>query len=225
VSKRSVYWVVLTVWTVGAIVSGYAIKDDIGGRFKENWFLWTAFIFCWVGLLGFFLQWVRRLAMKAGELSSVQASPNGPDFENHIALVQGMSPMSEKPKVIIQSPGVVNVHHNTTHNNVQGGIVGSGTVTVHQHFDQTRPPAPVPEPQSDDPVVLIPIKETANLDELLEYAETELKRPLAENTMRNILERADVESCGEEKRGRARAKVYPREQAEKAIDAYVKTNK
>jgi hypothetical protein len=50
-------------------------------------------------------------------------------------------------------------------------------------------------------------------------------RAVAENTVRNVLERAAVESCGEEKRGRAWAKLFPKEQAEKAIADYVATSK
>lgn len=224
-SKRLVYITLAAVWTVGILVTAYAMRDIIGGRFKDDWFIITSMVLSALVLFVGFLQWVSRLAMKATGHPSNQISPNDSDAGNHIEIVQGMSPMSDIPKVIIQNPGNVTINHNTTHNNVQGGIVGSGTVTVHQHFDKAQSSTPPHDAQSDDPVVLIPVKETANLDELLEYAETELKRPLAENTMRNILERADVESCGEEKRGRARAKVYPREQAEKAIDAYVKTNK
>lgn len=133
--------------------------------------------------------------------------------------------MTEKPKVIIQNPGNVTINNNTTHNNVQGGIIGSGSVTVHQHFEKPEATNPATEPQPVEPVKLIPIKEAVNIDELLAYAETLMGKAMAENTVRNILERAEIESCGEEKRGRARAKTYPREQAEKAISDYIVTNK
>lgn len=224
-AKRSVFWVLLAAWTVGAIVGGHAIKDDIGGRFQEEWFLCTAFILCGVALLAVFLQWVRQLAVKARELPAGQTFPDNPGAANPVELVQGMLPMSDKPKVIIQSPGNVTINHNTTHNNVQGGIIGSGTVTVHQHFDKTQPSPPPPETQSTDPVLLIPAKETANLDELQVYVEKLLGKAIAENTVRKILERAEVESCGEEIRGRARPKLYPREQAEKALADYAIANK
>lgn len=210
----------LAIWTAGVLLFFRAVAYFVGGDFVD--------IYAPVGgvctvFIVYFSDLIKRFRLPGDEEGGQTASsilPAQLNEANVISLYGGSQAMAENPKVIIQSPGNVTINNNTTHNNVQGGIIGNGTVNVHQYGDRTPPmPAP-PAAQSADPVVLIPMKDTANLDELLEYAEKLVGKAIAENTVRNILERADVESCGEENRGRARPKLYPKEQAEKAIADY-----
>ncbi len=113
----------------------------------------------------------------------------------------------------------------STNHNASGGIIGNAPITIQQHFDKPPPAPSIIDAEIITEAAAAPKAETASLDELRDRAETFMGKPLAENTIRNILERAAVESCGEEIRGRARAKLYPKEQAEKAIGDYVAINK
>jgi len=217
--------IVLSVWTVGVILIAHALRDVIGGQFREQWFLITSFVLVVGALFIEFLRWIVRMA-KAGNEHSQEPVPfigsQGRDFDN---ALQGKSAMADNSKVIIQSPGVVNIHNNTTHNNVQGGIIGNGTVNVHQHFDKAQADIPPPPEQFSEPVKLIPVRETASVEELRAFGETLMGYKLSDGTIRNILQKNDIVACGEEKRGKTSAKIYPREHSEKAVSDYVVANK
>ena len=215
----------LAIWTALVMLFFRFLGMVVGGNFREFWVLIAAAVTIFIT---FVVHLLKRFQLPGDTEDGQAASPTLsalPNGANAINLYGEGQVMAEKPKVIIQSPGNVTINNTTNHNNVQGGIIGSGTVNVHQYGDKTPlMPAP-PVAQPDDAVVVIPSQETANLSELLGYGEKLLGKPIAENTVRNVLDRADVESCGEEVRGRVRPKLYPREQAEKALADYAIANK
>lgn len=137
----------------------------------------------------------------------------------------GMIDMGENSKYVFNDAKVVNIQDNscTINNSATGGIVTGGTVNIYGDTARGTDSSTAPqEPSSKD---ADGNNESTTIDELLEYAEKLMGRAIAENTVRNVLDRANVESCGEEVRGRARPKLYPREQAEKALADYVVANK
>ena len=194
----------LAIWTALVMLFFRLLGMIVGGNFREFWVLIAAAVTIFIT---FVVNLLKRFQLPGDTENGHTASPTLsalPNGANAINLYGEGQVMAEKPKVIIQSPGNVTINNTTNHNNVQGGIIGSGTVNVHQYGDKT-PSMPIPSAlQPDDSVVLLPMKDTANLDELQEYADKLMGKAIAENTVRNILERADVESCGEENRGRAR---------------------
>ena len=150
----------------------------------------------------------------------------------HVRHEQTLNPLTAKettamakdgnPSFTFSAPVTINA---STNHNASGGIIGNAPITIHQHFDKPPPAPSIIDAEIIAEAAVVPNAETASLDALQEYAESLMGKALAENTVRNVLERAAVESCGEENRGRARAKLYPKEQAEKALADYVATSK
>jgi hypothetical protein len=129
---------------------------------------------------------------------------------------------NETPSFIFSQPVTINA---STNNNAPGGIISNAPVTVNQYYDKPNPNVSDIDAETIEADPVVPEAETVTLDYLVARTETLMGRAVAENTVRNALERAAVESCGEEKRGRAWAKLFPKEQGEKAIADYVATSK
>jgi hypothetical protein len=153
------------------------------------------------------------------------AAPGGTDDQNlNPLMTKEPTAMAENenPSFTFTAPVTIT---NSTNHNAPGGIISNAPVTVNQYYDKPKPVSSTIDAEIIEKATVVPNAETVSLDELHARAEKFMGRPIAENTIRNVLERASVESCGEEERGRARAKLYPKEQAEKAIADYVAINK
>jgi hypothetical protein len=152
-------------------------------------------------------------------------TPNGTDEQTMNPLViKDTTTMAKNEPPPITFTGPVSITNATNHN-APGGIISNAPVTVNHYYDKSKPAPSTIDAEIIEPATVVPEAETASLDELVAYTETHMGRAVAENTVRNVLDRNAVESCGEEKRGKARAKLFPKERAEKVLSDYVTINK
>lgn len=215
----------LIFWTAAVLLFFNTMGTIVGGYFREFWLYIALFTSAFFVLV---VKCVRGLCLQPEPGSAGNGLLHQPiDTKGATTLSQSNEqPVISNPsQVIIQNPENVTVNHTETHNKVQGGIIGSGTVTVHQHFGNQQPSATVPDDKTVQAVEIVDSEDAANIGDLHDYAETLLGRALAGNTVRNVLDRAKIDSCGNEKRGRALAKLYPKKKALSAIAEYVAANK
>jgi hypothetical protein len=121
---------------------------------------------------------------------------------------------NENPSFTFTAPVTIT---NSTNHNAPGGIISNAPVTVNQYYDKPKTAPQTIDAEIIEKAAVVPNAETASIDELVSYTETHMGRAVAENTVRKELKRNAIESCGEEKRGRAWAKLYPKERAEKVL--------
>ncbi|MCC8180354.1 MAG: hypothetical protein LIP23_05525 [Planctomycetes bacterium] len=146
-------------------------------------------------------------------------------LNNNTIVLSGGVNMADS-KYVFNNPGVINIQDNsTTTNNLQSGIIGSGTVQVYHQNGKNETAEEGANTASTESPKSPAIKKTANIKELQDYTETLMGRALADGTIRNILKRAGIEPCGEEMHKQAKANIYPWEPAQKALSEYVIANK
>ena len=224
IAKAAVYAFALAFWAFAMLFTYNLMEVVFRGHIEKYGLALFAFMFGCAVLFSEFSRSLIRLGVpKAAAL--FQPDPNGTDAQTlnspmtkePIAMAK-----NENPSFTFTAPVTINA---STNHNAPGGIIGNAPITIQQHFDK-----PPPVPSTIDAEIIkeaaaAPKAETANLDELVAYTETLMGRAVSENTVRNVLERNAVESCDNEKRGRAWAKLYPKERAEKVLADYVTINK
>ena len=227
VLKVLVYAFGLLFWAIAMLLVVTLLLPALRGRFEEHWLPATAIILCAAALLAN----LSRDFIKQGILKVVslfKPTPPGGIVEIKAALPMAKEfiAMSENGKFVINNPRTINIQDNSTshatNNNVQSGIIGSGTVHVHHHIEERKveardlrenPAASVPDKVADN--------DTIDINELLVFAEQLMKRPVARNTITKILERGHIESCGEVKIDKNWCNVYPRVRSKEAIAQWV----
>ena len=225
IAKATVYVCAFAFWAL-AMFFTYSIVEFIFRGHIEKYWLTLLVIMLGCGVM---LSLTARNLIKDGIPRAVSlfrpAMPGNPDESTaNPFMTKETTAMAqnENPSITFSAPVTINA---STNHNASGGIIGNAPITIHQHFDKPPPAPSIIDAEIIAEAAVVPNAETASLDALQEYAESLMGKALAENTVRNVLERAAVESCGEENRGRARAKLYPKEQAEKALADYVATSK
>ena len=222
-----VYVAAITSWLVGMFFTVIILHTVAEGR-EVHWLSAVAIII----IAAAFLAALVMQLVKYG-VSKPPAEPNAPvGICEANALIAGKDalPMSENPKLLIISPGVVNIQDNATHN-APGGIISSGTVNVHHPVEERVVEAAqvAPEESKAETPVTLSDAEAVSLDELVEYANKLMEYPVSGGTVRNILKRAGVKALkNKEPRGednRARAHLYPKAEAQKAVAEYVQAEK
>ncbi len=224
IAKAVVYAFALAFWAFAMLFTYNLVEVVLRGHIEEYGLALFAFMLGCAVLFGEFSRYLIRLGVpKAAAL--FQPDPNGTDAQTLNPLMT-KEPIAmaknENPSFTFTAPVTINA---STNHNAPGGIIGNAPITIHQHFGKPPPTSSTIDAEIIEKAAVVPNAETASIDELVAYTETHMGRAVAENTVRNELKRNAVESCGEEKRGRAWAKLYPKERAEKVLSDYVTANK
>ncbi len=225
IAKAAVYVCAFAFWAAAMFFTYNLVVLMFRGRIEEQGAVFLVFMFGFAALYATFSRDLIELGMPAAASLVRSAMSGNPDEAIATPLmIKDPTAMAktENPSFTFSAPVTINA---STNHNASGGIIGNAPITIHQHFDKPPPAPPIIDAEIIQEAAVVPDAETASLDALQEYAERLMGKALAENTVRNVLERAAVESCGEENRGRARAKLYPKERAEKALADYVVTSK
>lgn len=224
VLKVAVYLFGMLFWAAAMSLTFSLIHLIFRGRLEEYWPHTLAIIFAAAALLANLSRdFIRQGILKVASLFHQTSSTDIVKIESGSLMAKEPIAMAGNEKFIINNPGTVNIQDNSTspvtNNNVQGGIIGSGTVHVHQHIEeqavktqtlQVKPAGGTPDADND----------TIDINELLAYAEQFAKRPVARNTITNILERGGIESCGEVKVDKTWCNVYPRARSKEAVERW-----
>jgi hypothetical protein len=225
VAKAAVYVFAFVSWAIAMLLIYNMAGMVFRGHIEEYWFAILLLMFG----AGVFFWELSRYVIKQGipQVASFfqPVAPGGADGQNSTPLMtKDTTAMAknETPSYTFTAPVTIT---NATNHNAAGGIISNAPVTVNHYYDKSKPTPSTIDAEIIEPATVVPEAETASLDELVAYTETHMGRAVAENTVRNVLERNAVESCGEEKRGKARAKLYPKERAEKVLSDYVTINK
>ena len=212
----------LAIWAAAILLFFRFLGYLVGGNFRDFWLIIAT---ASTMFITFFATLLKRLRLP-GDAECVSSITNGGTNSQTLNPLMTKDPIAmaknENQSFTFTAPVTINT---ATNHNAPGGIISNAPVTVNQYYDKQKPAAPIIDAEIIEAAPVVPEAETASLDELRVYAETLMGRAIAENTIRNVLERAAIESCDEEKRGRAWAKLYPKTQAEKVLADYVTTNK
>jgi hypothetical protein len=224
-AKAAVYVFAFAFWAVAMLLTYNLVGMVFRGHIEQNWFALIIFIFGLAIFYGTLSQSLIKFGVPKAAALFQPAAPGGTDEQNANPLVTKETTAmakNESPSFTFTAPVTIST---ATNHNAPGGIISNAPVTGNQYYDKPQLASPAIDAEVIEAAPVVPEAETVTLDYLVARAETLMGRAVAENTVRNVLERAAVESCGEEERGRARAKLYPKERAERVLSDYVATSK
>ncbi len=225
IAKAAVYAFALAFWAFAMLFTYNLVEVVLRGHIEEYGLALFAFMLGCAVLFGEFSRYLIRLGVPKAAALFQPAAPGGIDAPISNPLMTKDTTImakTEKPSFTFSAPVTINA---STNHNAPGGIIGNAPITIHQHFGKPPPTSSTIDAEIIEKAAVDPNAETASIDELVAYTETLMGRAVAENTVRNVLERNAVESCDGEKRGRAWAKLYPKERAEKVLADYVTISK
>jgi hypothetical protein len=218
--KVLVYVVGMICWAFPMLLVVSMVDLLLKGRFEEYWPHACAIMFGAAAFLANLSRdFIRHGILKVASLFNPAPPGHLVKIDAGPLMSKELVAMAGNEKFVINNPGTVNIQDKSTNNNVQGGIIGTGTVHVHQRIEEqavktqtfeVKPAAGIPADDND----------TIDINELLAYAEQLAKRPVARNTITNILERGSIESCGEVKVDKTWCNVYPRARAKEAVEKW-----
>ena len=225
-SRRDPLWFAalkLLLWVAGLLLFFRAMTHFfafLGGDLRDFWMLIagasTVFIVFWGLLL-----WRWRLLGNAGnEQAVLPAIAAGMNDENAIAVIKETTTMPDKPHIYIDK--VLTVNHGTINQNAPGGTMNLAPVTYNQTFEtrQATGETAQGEPQ-DEAAGTLGVDEAIDIKGLAEYS-AKLKPPgVCANTVRKILNDADIQPCAAERDGRTTRNLYPRVESQNAVSEYM----
>lgn len=133
--KALVYVFAWLSWAVCMLLIVMLVDVLLKGHFEEYWLPVVLIIFGAAALMAN----VSRDFIKHGlqKVVSLFHPTRSDDTDKRNAAITAREPtaMSGNGKLVINNPASVTINQNTTHNNVQGGIIGNGTVHVHHHVE------------------------------------------------------------------------------------------
>ena len=225
VAKAAVYAFALVFWAFAILLTYNLVGMVLRGHIEEYGITLFIFMFGCAALFGEVSRHVIRFGVPKAATLFHSAAPGGTDGQNlNPFLTKDTTAMAKNdPPPFTFSDGIT--FNASTNHNAPGGIIGNAPITIHQHFDKPPLSSPTIDAEIIEKAAVVPKTETASIEQLVAYTETLMGRAVSENTVRNVLERNAVESCDNEKRGRAWAKLYPKERAEKVLADYVTINK
>ena len=225
IAKAAVYAFALAFWAFSMLFTYNLMEVVLRGHIEKYGLALFAFMFGCAVLFGEFSRYLIRLGVpKAAALFQPEASGNTAASTLNPLTTKEPTAMAKNETPPFTFSGDITFNASTNHN-APGGIIGNAPITIHQHFGKPPPTSSTIDAEIIEKAAVVPKTETASIEQLVAYTETLMGRAVAENTVRNVLERNAVESCDGEKRGRAWAKLYPKERAEKVLADYVTTSK
>ena len=193
--------------------------QEVWQRFDLYWVL-GVIIFGLIALLTTFSRsFIRRGISQTASLFKQNSIAEFDESTTSSLMAKEQITMPSENKFYLNNPVIHNNHTtNVTNNNVQGGIIGSGTVHVHQHIEEKN--AGLPIRQEDAEAVDFDESDMADVNELIEYSAKLMLGGVSRNTIKKIMRDANIKH-ERKKVGQAIRHYYPRKDGQSAIAQYV----